>query len=317
MGELLGRHIPDRPGQTDWRGFEWHVFQTLHEKAGNLVLRTLPLRGAVWDLAATPHGRTVAALIFDQEKDRAQVTLWDAATGWVPRTFDGPHGARERTFISSLALSPDGRVFATRSRSDPEGRQGAVIDLRDAATGGLRRPSLEYTEEYTLDNPGMAFSHDGKMLVSGHANRTIRLWDLETGQARTIEDPNGQAYDIRGVAISNDGTRIASACTDKNVRLWDVRAGHASHTFARFGEGIVSTVAFSPDGRYLAAGGWDGAGLWDLTTREARELRGQTDAVARVVAFSPDGSDLAVSSTNTIKLWKVETGEARATLKGH
>ena len=163
----------------------------------------------------------------------------------------------------------------------------------------------------------MAFSHDGKMLVSGHTNRTIRLWDLETGQARTIEEPDGQTYDMRGVAISNDGTRIASACTDKKVRLWDVRAGRVLHTFPRFGEGIVSTVAFSPDGRYLAAGSWDGAGLWDLTTREARELRGQSDAAARSVAFSPDGSVLAVSSTNTIKLWKVETGEAWATLKGH
>src|SRR5262249_12955561 len=89
MDQLLRRHIPD-PDQTDWRGFEWHVFRRLHEKAGNPVLQTLPLRGAVWDLAATPDGQTVAALIFDQEKDRAQVTLWDAATGWVPRTFDGP-----------------------------------------------------------------------------------------------------------------------------------------------------------------------------------------------------------------------------------
>jgi WD40 repeat protein len=77
------------------------------------------------------------------------------------------------------------------------------------------------------------------------------------------------------------------------------------------------TVAFSPDGRYLAAGSWDGAGLWDLTTREACELRCQPDAAARSVAFSPDGSVLAVSSTNTIKLWKVGTGEARATLRGH
>ena len=96
-----------------------------------------------------------------------------------------------------------------------------------------------------------------------------------------------------------------------------MQAGRVVHTFPRFGEGIVVSVAFSPDGRYLAAGSWDGAGLWDLTTLEARELRGQTDAAARAVAFSPDGSDLAVSSTNTIKLWKVGTGEAWATLKGH
>jgi WD40 repeat protein len=82
-------------------------------------------------------------------------------------------------------------------------------------------------------------------------------------------------------------------------------------------EGNVLSVAFSPDGRYLAAGSFEGARLWDLTTMEPREFRGLSDAGARAVAFSPDGSVLAVASTNTIKLWKVGIGEAWATLKGH
>ena len=311
MDKLLRRHIPD-PDQTDWRGFEWHVFRRLSEKAGDPVLQTLPLRGAVWDLAATPDGQTVAALFFDPEEGRAQVTLWDAATGWVPRTFDGPHGGRGGTFIRSLALSPDGRVFATRSRFDHEGREGPFIDLRDAATGEPWRPSLKQPEEYTADVLGMAFSHDGKILVSGHTNRTIRLWDLETRRARTIEGPDGQAYDIRGIAISNDGTRVATACSDMMVRLWDVRAGRVVHTFPRFGESFVLSVAFSPGEAILATGtlgNVDTLKLWDadtgqpLPTPEGRPLN--TDGWP---AFSPDGPG-GVSSTNTIKLWKVGTGE--------
>jgi WD40 repeat protein len=216
----------------------------------------------------------------------------------------------------SLALSPDGRVFATSSRFDKEGREGSFINHWDAATGEVRQ-SLKNPEEHTADAQGPAFSHDGKVLVSGHTNRTIRLWDLGTGQARRIEESDGPTYHMKGVAISDDGTRVATASSDKKVRLWDVRAGRVLHTFPQFREGIVMSVAFSPDGRYLAAGSWDGAGLWDLITREACELRGRPDATARSVAFSPDGSRLAASSTNTIKLWKVGTGEARATLKGH
>ena len=278
--------------------------------------RTLPLRGAGWDLAATPDGQTVAVRDFDHEKGRTQVTFWDAATGWAPRTFYGPREGQEGTFITSMALSADGRVFATRSRFDREGREGSFINLWDAATGELRQ-SLKNPEEHVEDAQGLAFSHDGMMLVSGHTNRTISLWDLETGQPHTIEESSGQTYNVKGVAISSDGTRIASTCSDYKVRLWDVRVGGVIHTFPRLGEGMVMTVAFSPDGRYLAAGGWDGAGLWDLTTWEACKLQDQSDSAARSVAFSPDGSVLAVSSTNTIKLWKVETGEAWATLKGH
>ncbi len=313
MSELLDRHRPS-PGRPDWRGFEWYVFR--RRLWGARSSRTLPMQGAVWDFAATPDGQTVAAWIRDHEGARARVTLWDAATGWVPRTFRGPQGRREGTFILSLSLSPDGRVFATRSRFDMAGREGSFINLWDAATGEVRQ-SLRNPEEHTADAQGLAFSHDGKVLVSGHTNRTIRLWELRTGQARTIEESDVPTYDMKGVAISNDGTRVATASSDKRVRLWDVQHGRVMHTFPRFGEGVVMSVAFSPDGRYLAAGSWDGAKLWDLTTWEACELRGRSDAAARSVAFSPDGSVLAVSSTNTIKLWKVGTGEAWATLKGH
>ena len=116
MGDLLRRHIPG-PGKTDWRGFEWHVFWRSYQKAR--PIRTLPLNDGVWDMAATPNGQTVAVLVYDHPNDKVQVILWEAANGWEPRTFDRPPG----TFEGAIALSPDGRRFATRSNVGTGGTQ--------------------------------------------------------------------------------------------------------------------------------------------------------------------------------------------------
>ena len=85
-------------------------------------IRTFPVSDTAWLLAATPNGRTLAALVYvhapDPADERVEMTLWDAATDWKPRTFQGPPG----TFGNAIALSPDGSVFATGSEVDAQGR---------------------------------------------------------------------------------------------------------------------------------------------------------------------------------------------------
>ena len=133
MGELLGRHIPE-PGQTDWRGFEWYVFWRRYQRAR--PIRTLPLSDVVWDLAATPNGQTVAVLVYDHANDKVQVILWDAATGWEPRTFDRTAGDVRR----APWPSPRTDVSSPRGASSTRrGREGSFVNIWDAATGELRR----------------------------------------------------------------------------------------------------------------------------------------------------------------------------------
>src|SRR5262249_15166896 len=122
MGELLRRHIPDA-GQRDWRGFEWDVFRRNHQRAQ--PIRTFPVSDTAWSLAATPNGQTIAALVYvhapEPADERSEVIVWEAVTDWKPRTFKRPPG----TYFGHIALSPDGRLFATGSDTDEQGRKGS------------------------------------------------------------------------------------------------------------------------------------------------------------------------------------------------
>jgi eukaryotic-like serine/threonine-protein kinase len=312
MGDLLRRHIPE-PGQPDWRGFEWHVFWRNYQRAQ--PIRTLAVSDTVWHLLATSNGQTVAALVYvhapNPADERCEVVLWDAATGWKPRTFGGPAA---NFFSNVIALSPDGQVFATRSKADAPGRPSKELTTWDAVTGKLLRTGPEKREAWTCDG-ALTFSPDGKKLLWGDHDTAVNLWDLETGEVRTFK--GHKAY-YSGVEFDPRGRWIASASHDGTVKLWDVESRQEVHTLPNLG--FTSDVDFSPDGRYLAAGTASGARMWDLTSpkhpREI-ELRGQRNAKTASVSFSRDGRYLAAGSSSTVRLWEVESGEARATLKGH
>src|SRR5262249_22571873 len=137
MEKLLRRHIPNAPDQPDWRGFEWNVFWRDYERAR--PIRTFRVSDTAWLFAATPDGRTLAVLVYvhapDPADERVEITLWDAATGWEPRTFRGT----PETFGHAIALSPDGSTFATVLCGEVKEGQPRLIALWDAATGTLRR----------------------------------------------------------------------------------------------------------------------------------------------------------------------------------
>jgi hypothetical protein len=147
----------------------------------------------------------------------------------------------------------------------------------------------------------VAFSPDGRLLASGSADQTVKLWDSASG--KELFSLQGHTKGVTSVAFSPDGTRLASASDDKTVRVWDSATGwelfplkgHAS---------AVAGVAFSPDGRRLASGGWT-AKIWDSATgKELLSLNSKTASYASV-AFSPDGQRLASGNRDgSINLWE-------------
>jgi len=170
----------------------------------------------------------------------------------------------------------------------------------------------------------VAFSPDGKQLVSGSHDKTIKLWDVTTG--REIKTFSGlPPSTIITVCFSPDGKQILSGSFD-GIKLWDVATGREIRTFIGH-DNPVYAVSFSPDGRQVLSSsyndGWQPSldhvtKVWDIATgREIRTFKGHNDYLGSV-AFSSDCKLLVSGSYDkTIKLWDIVTGREVRTFLGH
>jgi len=200
-------------------------------------------------------------------------------------------------------------------------REEASVASRRAKELAYKFKNHKWRCVYTL--PGhssfvnsLAISPDGKILASGSWDKTIKIWNLETGEL--ISTLTGHSDRVNSVAISSDGQMLASGSSDETIKFWDLHSGELLCTFP--GHSMeVNSVAISPNGLVIASsGGADNTiKLWNLRTGELlRTLRGHSDNVNAVV-FSPDGKILASGSSDaTSKVWDVESGKLLRTLSG-
>ena len=111
----------------------------------------------------------------------------------------------------------------------------------------------------------MAFSPDGRRIVSGSEDQTLKVWDAETGQETlTLKGHTGSVY---SVAFSPDGRRIVSGSQDGTLKVWDAETGQETLTLKGHTGAGVTSVAFSPDGRRIVSGSNDMTlKVWDAAT---------------------------------------------------
>jgi hypothetical protein len=174
---------------------------------------------------------------------------------------------------------------------------------------------------HTNEVLSLAITADGKTLISGSLDKTIKLWDLTTYKER--DTLKGHANSVLCIALAADGKTLASASRDGAIKVWDLATGKERLNLDGPDFGGVS-LAITADGKTLAAGRWDKTvKLWDLAGgRERATLK--TGSVG-CVAFTGDGNTLAVGGNElpngrfvaTLKLWDVTTGKERSRLKGH
>ncbi|KAI5118072.1 hypothetical protein M0805_003661 [Coniferiporia weirii] len=166
----------------------------------------------------------------------------------------------------------------------------------------------------------VAYSPDGRYIVSGSGDNTLRIWDAQIGNS--VGDPlTGHSLGINSVAYSPDGRHIVSGSSDRTLRIWDTQTGSAVGEPLIGHSGAVRSVAYSPDGRHIVSGS-DGSMLriWDAQIGKpvGDPLKGHLGSV-NSVAYSPDGRHIVSgSSDKTLRTWDAQTGSAVGKpLRGH
>ncbi len=246
---------------------------------------------ALSGVAFSPDGGQVASAGLDRA-----VHIWDAATGKRRRTLLGHASA-----VFGLAYAPDGRRLASCAYS-PAWELGGELKVWDLTEEQAFRARQAHSGLLT----GLALSADGRRLASTGFDGAVRLWDADTLGPLW---GHGLTRGVNKVAFSLDGKLLAARGSDRRLTAWDVATSGKVHKLGGPMPGLWS-VAFSPDGRRLAAetGGnifAEGEGeitVWDLATEQkVATLRG------RSVTFSPDGRRLAFGRRKTVVVHDLET----------
>jgi len=213
--------------------------------------------------------------------------------------------------------------------------QFAYIDWRtrsgeayDKLLASCRRSGVEATEPAAREGHvvlkghahevwSVAVTPDGKTAVLGSLDKTLKVWDLKTGQCRATFE--GHTNTVSCIAVTPDGKTVVSGSADWTLMVWDIETGQCRATFEGH-TNIVSCVAVTPDGKTVVSGSWDNTlKMWDIETGQCRATFEGPTGWGHGVAVTPDGKTIVSGSydDNTLKAWDIETGQCRATFEGH
>lgn len=223
-------------------------------------------------------------------------------------TVVGPRGG-----ISHTLLACDN----SRIEDDGDGREEEEEEMMaDSRNGGRRRNrggelfALRGHRGPVLDT---AYTHDSTHLLSVSEDTTMRLWNLESGQAVALY--RGHNYPVWCVAVAPLTMYVATGSYDSTVKIWATDCTYPLRTMAGHTQ-AVDCVAFHPNGTYVASGSCDRTvRLWQITDGDAARILLHHKSAISAVAFAPNGKYLASGSDDgAVVVWDLAGGRVMAEL---
>jgi WD40 repeat protein len=246
-------------------------------------------------LAISHDGRTLVSGGYDQ-----LVKVWDVGSGKARLTLKG-----HEMLVSAVAISPDGKLVASADNQ---------IQLWDIG-GGSQLVRRKRVGEHGQWVGGLAFSPDGRSLVSGGEDGKIKVWEVATGRLVTTLQPRRERW--RAIAFSPDGATLAAAGVDHGLVIWDTATWTIRHQVSEQNRTGAEALAFAPDGRQVVVSLGFAARMIDVATGKEVWCSPKQPVGMNAIAVSPEGATVATTG-HLIKLWDVTTGhEKTPSLAGH
>jgi WD40 repeat protein len=282
--------------------------------------------GEVSRILFSPDGRSIVS----SNRFDSRAWVWDVDSGakrpleghaeglrWLGVSATGVLATTSRDLTIRVwnVATGEGRVLTRVPEFASDGRAAISRDGKLLAYGGIKQVHLFDVEtgveralpEHDAGTGSLAFSDDGRRLVSGGMDGTVRVWGLTDGSVRVM---TGHRNWVSSLALSPDGRLLVTSAGEGSARLWNLDNGEGRVLPAALGDENV--IAFSPDSRRFAIAGSDRVvRVWEVASLAMQVLRGHSAPVSKLTFLHDGRTIVSASLDRTIRAWDLAPGGLR------